>query len=132
HLQPLNQHPLNITINPHPFHLNIPMYHFNHQPHQTIYHVLFLFPNSIQLKQLIQDINPHIHNQTILLSTINPLNHQQLIPHYLPQSQILTPLTTSTAPLETPPHTHLLPTPPLQIPQLLHQPKQNLIKLPHL
>ncbi len=51
HVEAVKQHGLNITINGEAFELNIPMYHFNDQPDESIYDVVFLFPKSMQLKK---------------------------------------------------------------------------------
>lgn len=39
HVEAVKQHGLNITINGEAFELNIPMYHFNDQPDESIYDV---------------------------------------------------------------------------------------------
>ncbi|SAZ37862.1 2-dehydropantoate 2-reductase [Staphylococcus aureus] len=73
HVEAVKQHGLNITINGEAFELNIPMYHFNDQPDESIYDVVFLFPKSMQLKEVMEAMKPHIDNETIVVCTMNGL-----------------------------------------------------------
>ena len=59
------------------------MYHFNDQPDESIYDVVFLFPKSMQLKEVMEDMKPHIDNETIVVCTMNGLKHEEVIAQYV-------------------------------------------------
>ena len=65
------------------------MYHFNDQPDESIYDVVFLFPKSMQLKEVMEAMKPHIDNETIVVCTMNGLKHEEIIAQYVAQSQIV-------------------------------------------
>ncbi len=109
--------------------LNIPMYHFNDQPDESIYDVVFLFPKSMQLKEVMEAMKPHIDNETIVVCTMNGLKHEEIIAQYVAQSQIVRGVTTWTAGLESPGHSHLLGSGPVEIGELVDEGKENVIKV---
>lgn len=126
HVEAVKQHGLNITINGEAFELNIPMYHFNDQRDESIYDVVFLFPKSMQLKEVMEDMKPHIDNETIVVCTMNGLKHEEVIAQYVAQSQIVRGVTTWTAGLESPGHSHLLGSGPVEIGELVMKVKKML------
>lgn len=114
------------------FELNIPMYHFNDQPDESIYDVVFLFPKSMQLKEVMEAMKSHIDNETIVVCTMNGLKHEEVIAQYVAQSQIVRGVTTWTAGLESPGHSHLLGSGPVEIGELVDEGKENVIKVAEL
>ncbi len=48
----------------------------------------------MQLKEVMEDMKPHIDNETIVVCTMNGLKHEEVIAQYVAQSQIVRGVTT--------------------------------------
>ena len=59
HKSSIQQEGLHIDINVQCF--DIPMYRFSQIPQSEVYDIVFLFPKSMQLKHVLEDIQPHLH-----------------------------------------------------------------------
>ena len=77
----------------------------------------------------MEAMKPHIDNETIVVCTMNGLKHEEVIAQYVAQSQIVRGVTTWTAGLESPGHSHLLGSGPVEIGELVDEGKENVIKV---
>ncbi|HFV7467676.1 TPA: 2-dehydropantoate 2-reductase [Staphylococcus aureus] len=129
HVEAVKEHGLNITINGEKFVLDIPMCHLNEQPQDSIYDIVFLFPKSMQLKSVMDAMKSNINDDTIVVCTMNGLKHEEIISQYVAESQIVRGVTTWTAGLESPGHSHLLGSGPVEIGALVDEGKENVKKV---
>ena len=73
----------------------------------------------------LEHIKAHIHDNTIMVCTMNGLKHERLIQHYVDESRIVRGVTTWTAGLESPGHTHLMGAGPVEIGALVPKGQAN-------
>ena len=110
---------LHIDINGEDYHLNIPMYQDTEIPSDLQFDIVFLFTKAMQLESMLTHIQPHIHDTTIMVCTMNGLKHEDRIVNYVDKSRIVRGVTTWTAGLESPGHTHLMGSGPVEIGSLV-------------
>lgn len=110
---------LHIDINGEDYHLNIPMYQDTEIPSDLQFDIVFLFTKAMQLERMLTQIQPHIHDTTIMVCTMNGLKHEERIVNYIDKSRIVRGVTTWTAGLESPGHTHLMGSGPVEIGSLV-------------
>ncbi|MEJ7533489.1 2-dehydropantoate 2-reductase [Staphylococcus sp. AtDRG32] len=116
---------LHIDINGEDYHLNIPMYQDTEIPSDLQFDIVFLFTKAMQLESMLTHIQPHIHDTTIMVCTMNGLKHEDRIVNYVDKSRIVRGVTTWTAGLESPGHTHLMGSGPVEIGSLLPEGQNN-------
>ena len=116
---------LHIDINGEDYHLNIPMYQDTEIPSDLQFDIVFLFTKAMQLESMLTHIQPHIHDTTIMVCTMNGLKHQERIVNYVDKSRIVRGVTTWTAGLESPGHTHLMGSGPVEIGSLVPEGQNN-------
>lgn len=121
----IQQEGLHIDINGSMYHFDIPMYRFSQIPQSEVYDIVFLFPKSMQLKHVLEDIQPHLHNQTIIVCTMNGLKHERVIRNYVEEYRIVRGVTTWTAGIDKPGRTHLMGSGPVEIGSLVPEGKDN-------
>ena len=119
------QEGLHIDINGKNHHLNMTMYQHNDIPQDAQFDVIFLFTKAMQLQDMLEHIKAHIHDNTIMVCTMNGLKHERLIQHYVDESRIVRGVTTWTAGLESPGHTHLMGAGPVEIGALVPKGQAN-------
>lgn len=129
HVKAIQQQGLNIDINGEQHTLPITMYDAEFIPKDEKYDVVFLFPKSMQLQQVMMTIKPHIDKHTIVVCTMNGLKHERLISQYVDMSQIVRGVTTWTAGIENPGHTHLLGQGPVEVGALVPESHDNVAKV---
>ena len=110
---------LHIDINGEDYHLNIPMYQDTEIPSDLQFDIVFLFTKAMQLERMLTQIQPHIHDTTIMVCTMNGLKHEERIVNYIDKSRIVRGVTTWTAVLDSPGHTHLMGSGPVEIGSLV-------------
>ena len=71
----IQQDGLHIDINGEADHFRLPMYRLTEIPKATSYDIVFLFPKSMQLEEVLSHIQPHLHDNTIVVCTMNGLKH---------------------------------------------------------
>ncbi|EHJ07316.1 2-dehydropantoate 2-reductase [Staphylococcus simiae] len=120
---------LNIVINGDNFNLDIPIYHSTEIPENAIYDMVFLFPKSMQLSSVMDYMAPHIDDNTIIVCTMNGLKHERVLHKYVKESQIVRGVTTWTAGIESPGHTHLLGSGPVEVGALVDEAKPQVEKV---
>ncbi|PTK31055.1 2-dehydropantoate 2-reductase [Staphylococcus hominis] len=116
---------LHIDINGEDYHLNIPMYQDTEIPSDLQFDIVFLFTKAMQLESMLTHIQPHIHDTTIMVCTMNGLKHEVRIVNYVDKSRIVRGVTTWTAGLESPGHTHLMGSGPVEIGSLVPEGQNN-------
>lgn len=116
---------LHIDINGEDYHLNIPMYQDTEIPSDLQFDIVFLFTKAMQLESMLTHIQPHIHDTTIMVCTMNGLKHEDRIVNYVDKSRIVRGVTTWTAGLESPGHTHLMGSGPVEIGSLVPEGRNN-------
>lgn len=116
---------LHIDINGEDYHLNIPMYQDTEIPSDLQFDIVFLFTKAMQLESMLTHIQPHIHDTTIMVCTMNGLKHEDCIVNYVDKSRIVRGVTTWTAGLESPGHTHLMGSGPVEIGSLVPEGQNN-------
>lgn len=116
---------LHIDINGEDYHLNIPMYQDTEIPSDLQFDIVFLFTKAMQLERMLTHIQPHIHDTTIMVCTMNGLKHEDRIVNYVDKSRIVRGVTTWTAGLESPGHTHLMGSGPVEIGSLVPEGQNN-------
>ena len=116
---------LHIDINGEDYHLNIPMYQDTKIPSDLQFDIVFLFTKAMQLERMLTHIQPHIHDTTIMVCTMNGLKHEDCIVNYVDKSRIVRGVTTWTAGLESPGHTHLMGSGPVEIGSLVPEGQNN-------
>ncbi|BFL77701.1 2-dehydropantoate 2-reductase [Staphylococcus hominis subsp. novobiosepticus] len=116
---------LHIDINREDYHLNIPMYQDTEIPSDLQFDIVFLFTKAMQLESMLTHIQPHIHDTTIMVCTMNGLKHEDRIVNYVDKSRIVRGVTTWTAGLESPGHTHLMGSGPVEIGSLVPEGQNN-------
>ena len=116
---------LHIDINGEYYHLNIPMYQDTEIPSDLQFDIVFLFTKAMQLERMLTHIQPHIHDTTIMVCTMNGLKHEDRIVNYVDKSRIVRGVTTWTAGLESPGHTHLMGSGPVEIGSLVPEGQNN-------
>lgn len=116
---------LHIDINGEDYHLNIPMYQDTEIPSDLQFDIVFLFTKAMQLESMLAHIQPHIHDTTIMVCTMNGLKHEDRIVNYVDKSRIVRGVTTWTAGLESPGHTHLMGSGPVEIGSLVPEGQNN-------
>ncbi|MCJ1661457.1 2-dehydropantoate 2-reductase [Staphylococcus sp. NRL 18/288] len=116
---------LHIDINGEQHHLNIPMYQDTDILKDAKYDVIFLFTKAMQLHDMLQHIQSHLHDQTIMVCTMNGLKHERKIVNYVDEARIVRGVTTWTAGLESPGHTHLMGAGPVEIGALVEEGQAN-------
>ena len=116
---------LHIDINGEDYHLNIPMYQDTEIPSDLQFDIVFLFTKAMQLERMLTHIQPHIHDTTIMVCTMNGLKHEDRIVNYVDKSRIVRGVTTWTAGLESPGHTHLMGSGPVEIGSLVTEGQNN-------
>jgi len=116
---------LHIDINGEDCHLNIPMYQDTEIPSDLQFDIVFLFTKAMQLERMLTHIQPHIHDTTIMVCTMNGLKHEDRIVNYVDKSRIVRGVTTWTAGLESPGHTHLMGSGPVEIGSLVPEGQNN-------
>ena len=116
---------LHIDINGEDYHLNIPMYQDTEIPSDLQFDIVFLFTKAMQLESMLTHIQPHIHDTTIMVCTMNGLKHEDRIVNYVDKSRIVRGVTTWTAGLEPPGHTHLMGSGPVEIGSLVPEGQNN-------
>lgn len=123
---------LHIDINGEDYHLNIPMYQDTEIPSDLQFDIVFLFTKAMQLERMLTHIQPHIHDTTIMVCTMNGLKHEDRIVNYVDKSRIVRGVTTWTAGLESPGHTHLMGSGPVEIGSLVPEGQNNVEVIYHL
>lgn len=121
----IQQDGLHIDINGEAHHFRLPMFRLTEIPKETSYDIVFLFPKSMQLEEVLSHIQPHIHDNTIVVCTMNGLKHERLIQQYVSIDRIVRGVTTWTAGIDQPGHTHLMGQGPVEIGCLLPEGKEN-------
>ena len=121
----VKQEGLHIDINGENHHLTMTMYQHNDIPQDAQFDVIFLFTKAMQLQDMLEHIKAHIHDNTIMVCTMNGLKHERLIQHYVDESRIVRGVTTWTAGLESPGHTHLMGVGPVEIGALVPEGQAN-------
>ncbi|KGF27887.1 MULTISPECIES: 2-dehydropantoate 2-reductase [Staphylococcus] len=121
----VKQEGLHIDINGENHHLTMTMYQHNDIPQDAQFDVIFLFTKAMQLQDMLEHIKAHIHDNTIMVCTMNGLKHERLIQHYVDESRIVRGVTTWTAGLESPGHTHLMGAGPVEIGALVPEGQAN-------
>ncbi|QUX18324.1 2-dehydropantoate 2-reductase [Staphylococcus haemolyticus] len=121
----VKQEGLHIDINGENHHLTMTMYQHNDIPQDAQFDVIFLFTKAMQLQGMLEHIKAHIHDNTIMVCTMNGLKHERLIQHYVDESRIVRGVTTWTAGLESPGHTHLMGAGPVEIGALVPEGQAN-------
>lgn len=121
----VKQEGLHIDINGENHHLTMTMYQHNDIPQDAQFDVIFLFTKAMQLQDMLEHIKAHIHDNTIMVCTMNGLKHERLIQHYVDESRIVHGVTTWTAGLESPGHTHLMGSGPVEIGALVSEGHAN-------
>lgn len=116
---------LHIDINGEDYHLNLPMYQDTEIPSDLQFDIVFLFTKAMQLESMLTHIQPHIHDTTIMVCTMNGLKHEDRIVNYVDKSRIVRGVTTWTAGLESPGHTHLMGSGPVEIGSLVPEGQNN-------
>ena len=116
---------LHIDINGEDYHLNIPMYQDTEIPSDLQFDIVFLFTKAMQLERMLTQIQPHIHDTTIMVCTMNGLKHEERIVNYIDKSRIVRGVTTWTAGLDSPGHTHLMGSGPVEIGSLVPEGQNN-------
>lgn len=116
---------LHIDINGEDYHLNIPMYQDTEIPSDLQFDIVFLFTKAMQLERMLTHIQPHIHDTTIMVCTMNGLKHEDRIVNYVDKSRIVRGVTTWTAGLESSGHTHLMGSGPVEIGSLVPEGQNN-------
>lgn len=116
---------LHIDINGEDYHLNIPMYQDTEIPSDLQFDIVFLFTKAMQLESMLTHIQPHIHDTTIMVCTMNGLKHEDRIVNYVDKSRIVRGVTTWTAGLKLPGHTHLMGSGPVEIGSLVPEGQNN-------
>ncbi|MDS0981883.1 2-dehydropantoate 2-reductase [Staphylococcus hominis] len=116
---------LHIDINGEDYHLNLPMYQDTEIPSDLQFDIVFLFTKAMQLERMLTHIQPHIHDTTIMVCTMNGLKHEDRIVNYVDKSRIVRGVTTWTAGLESPGHTHLMGSGPVEIGSLVPEGQNN-------
>lgn len=116
---------LHIDINGEDYHLNIPIYQDTEIPSDLQFDIVFLFTKAMQLERMLTHIQPHIHDTTIMVCTMNGLKHEDCIVNYVDKSRIVRGVTTWTAGLESPGHTHLMGSGPVEIGSLVPEGQNN-------
>lgn len=111
----IQQEGLPIDINGEGYHFDIPMHCLSQIPSNELYDVIFLFPKSMQLESVLDAIKPHIHKETIVVCTMNGLKHERLIRNYVEDARIVRGVTTWTAGIDVPGHTHLMGSGPVEV-----------------
>lgn len=100
----IQQEGLHIDINGESHHFNIPMhrpmYRQTEIPSDALYDVVFLFPKSMQLEEILKYIHPHLHETMIVICTMNGLKHERIIQKYVSVDGIVRGVTTWTAGIE--------------------------------
>lgn len=125
HVKAIQTNGLHIDINGEHCHLEIPMYDSRDIPEDVLYDVVFLFPKSMQLKEVLDYIQPHINQSTIVVCTMNGLKHERLIEQYVELPQIVRGVTTWTAGIESPGYTHLMGSGPVEVGALVTEGTDN-------
>lgn len=125
HVKAIQTNGLHIDINGEQCHLEIPMYDSRDIPEDVLYDVVFLFPKSMQLKEVLDYIQPHINHSTIVVCTMNGLKHERLIEQYVQLPQIVRGVTTWTAGIESPGYTHLMGSGPVEVGALVTEGTDN-------
>ena len=125
HVKAIQTNGLHIDINGEHCHLKIPMYDSRDIPEDVLYDVVFLFPKSMQLKEVLDYIQPHINQSTIVVCTMNGLKHERLIEQYVELPQIVRGVTTWTAGIESPGYTHLMGSGPVEVGALVTEGTDN-------
>ncbi|WP_210125865.1 2-dehydropantoate 2-reductase [Staphylococcus sp. GDY8P85P] len=121
----VKQDGLHIDINGEAHHLKMTMYPHNAIPQDAQFDVIFLFTKAMQLQDMLTHIKPHIHDKTIMVCTMNGLKHERLIKQYVNEARIVRGVTTWTAGLESPGHTHLMGAGPVEIGALVPEGQAN-------
>ncbi len=121
----VKQEGLHIDINGENHHLTMTMYQHNDISQDAQFDVIFLFTKAMQLQDMLEHIKAHIHDNTIMVCTMNGLKHERLIQHYVDESRIVRGVTTWTAGLESPGHTHLMGSGPVEIGALVSEGHAN-------
>lgn len=121
----IQQEGLHIDINGEAHHFDIPMYHISNIPTAESYDIVFLFPKSMQLETVLTAIKPHIHQDTIVVCTMNGLKHERLIRNYVEEENIVRGVTTWTAGIDHPGHTHLMGSGPVEVGSLVPEGEAN-------
>lgn len=125
HVKAIQTNGLHIDINGEQCHLEIPMYDSRDIPEDVLYDVVFLFPKSMQLKEVLDYIQPHINHSTIVVCMMNGLKHERLIEQYVQLPQIVRGVTTWTAGIESPGYTHLMGSGPVEVGALVTEGTDN-------
>ena len=97
----IQQDGLHIDINGEAHHFRLPMYRLTEIPKATSYDIVFLFPKSMQLEEVLSHIQPHLHDK------------------------IVRGVTTWTAGIDQPGHTHLMGQGPVEIGCLVPEGKES-------
>lgn len=116
---------LHIDINGEQHHLSIPMYQDTDIPQDAQFDVVFLFTKAMQLQDMLSHIKHHIHDNTIMVCTMNGLKHERYIANVVDEARIVRGVTTWTAGLESPGHTHLMGSGPVEIGALVPEGQAN-------
>ena len=69
----------------------------------------------MQLEEVLSHIQPHLHDNTIVVCTMNGLKHERLIQQYVSIDRIVRGVTTWTAGIDQPGHTHLMGQGPVEV-----------------
>lgn len=101
------------------------MYQDTEIPSDLQFDIVFLFTKAMQLERMLTHIQPHIHDTTIMVCTMNGLKHEDRIVNYVDKSRIVRGVTTWTAGLESPGHTHLMGSGPVEIGSLVPEGQNN-------
>lgn len=125
HVKAIQTNGLHIDINGERCHLDIPMYSHEDIPNNDVYDIVFLFPKSMQLKDVLDYIKPHLSETSIVVCTMNGLKHERLIEQYVKTSQIVRGVTTWTAGIKSPGCTHLMGSGPVEVGGLVPEGMDN-------
>ena len=101
------------------------MYQDTEIPSDLQFDIVFLFTKAMQLESMLTHIQPHIHDTTIMVCTMNGLKHEDRIVNYVDKSRIVRGVTTWTAGLKSPGHTHLMGSGPVEIGSLVPEGQNN-------
>lgn len=120
---------LNIDINSEQYNFNIPILRTNELMSNQKFDVIFLFTKSMQLHDMLNIIKENLHERTIVVNTMNGLKHEDTMAKYIPVENIVRGITTWTAGMSSPGHTHLLGDGPVEIGNIVSEGEDNLNKI---
>ncbi|MCG3401842.1 2-dehydropantoate 2-reductase [Staphylococcus massiliensis] len=115
HVNAIKRHGLNVEMNDVPFQVEIPVHHYDQLKDVKPFDVIFFFTKSMYLEEMLEKVKHLIHDQTVLVSIMNGLNHERVMSNYVDDTRILRGVTTWTASIKAPGETVFLGQGPVEI-----------------